>query len=177
MVDTTIVNKRRRGIAVDQNGAIVAQSDLTFATNTSIIIEEVKVKLVSSGLVKSQFSSFGGSDLAVISTSLTYLEDNTALDSNFNFDTLLQDSGESPDSEDESVGLGLNAFINNLKGGKKLRIRSRAAMKSSATAFQTQIAQTKTDGANAITAPSVVAGVGKETGNQNTTSGGVGFKQ
>ena len=177
LVDTTITNKRRRGIAVDQNGAIVAQSDLTFATNTSIIIEEVKVKLVSSGLVKSQFSSFGGSDLAVISTSLTYLEDNTALDSNFNFDTLLQDSGESPDSEDESVGLGLNAFINNLKGGKKLRIRSRAAMKSSATAFQTQIAQTKTDGANAITAPSVVAGVGRETGNQNTTSGGVGFKQ
>lgn len=169
LVDTAIVNKRRRGIAVDQNGAIVAQSDLTFATNTSIIIEEVKVKLVSSGLVKSQFSSFGGSDLAVISTSLTYLEDNTALDSNFNFDTLLQDSGESPDSEDESVGLGLNAFINNLKGGKKLRIRSRAAMKSSATAFQTQIVQAKTDGKNAITAPSVVTGVGKETGNQNNT--------
>jgi len=181
LVDTAIVNKRRRGIAVNKNGAIVAQSDLTFATNTSIIIEEVKVKLVSSGLVKSQFSGFAGSDLAVISTSLTYLEDNTALDSNFNFDTLLQDNGESPDSEDESVGLGLNAFINNLKGGKKLRLRSRAAMKSSATAFQTQIAQAKTDGANAITAPSVAAGVGKETGKENNTestnTGGVGFKQ
>jgi len=181
LVDTAIVNKRRRGIAVNKNGAIVAQSDLTFATNTSIIIEEVKVKLVSSGLVKSQFSGFAGSDLAVISTSLTYLEDNTALDSNFNFDTLLQDNGESPDSEDESVGLGLNAFINNLKGGKKLRLRSRAAMKSSATAFQTQIAQAKTDGANVITAPSVAAGVGKETGKENNTestnTGGVGFKQ
>ena len=180
LVDTAILNKRRRGIAVDKNGAIVVQSDLTFATNTSIIIEEVKVKLVSSGLVKSQFSGFGGSDLAVISTSLTFLEDSTALDSDFNFDTLLQDNGESPDSEDESVGLGLNAFINNLKGGKKLRIRSKTAMKNSATAFQTQIAQAKTDGANAITAPSVAAGVGKETGNQNNTgyngAGNVGSK-
>lgn len=172
LVDTAIVNKRRRGIAVDPNGAIVAQSDLTFATNTSIIIEEVKVKLVSSGLVKSQFNGFGGSDLAVISTSLTFLEDNTALDSNFDFNTLLQDNGEDPDNQDENVGLGLNAFINNLKGGKKLRLRSKQAMARSSEAFKTQTAQAKTDGANALTAPSVAAGVGKETGNQNTSSGG-----
>lgn len=180
LTDKAITNKRRRGIAVDQSGAIVAQSDLTFATNTSVIIEEVKVKLVSSGLVKSQFNGFGGSDLSVISTSLTFLEDNTALDSNFNFDTLLQDNGESPDNVDENVGLGLNAFINNLKGGKKLRIRSKTAMKKSATAFQVQIAQAKIDGANAITAPSVVTGVGKETGNENNAgyngAGNIGYK-
>jgi hypothetical protein len=183
LTDKSIVNKRRRGIAVDQSGAIVVQSDLTFATNTSIIIEEVKVKLVSSGLVTSQFSSFNGSDLSVISTSLTYLEDNTALDSNFDFNTLLQDLNESPDSvdtKDAKDGLGLNAFINNLDGGRKLRKRSRAAMKRSSDAFKTQIAQTKIDGDNALTAPNVAYGVGRETGNQNNTtfsnSGRVGSK-
>ena len=165
---------------MDQSGAIVVQSDLTFATNTSIIIEEVKVKLVSSGFVKSQFSSFGGSDLAVISKSLTYLEDNTALDSNFNFDALLQDLGDSPnnvETDNARDGLGLNSFINNLDGGRKLRRRSRDAMKRSSDAFKTQITQTKIDGENALTAPNVAYSVGLETGNQNnTTSGRVGSK-
>ena len=36
VTDRSIQNKRRRGIALDQNGQIVAQSDLTFATNTAI---------------------------------------------------------------------------------------------------------------------------------------------
>jgi len=169
LTETTIQNKRRRGIALDQSGAIVAQSDLTFATNTSIIIQEVEVKLVSLGLVTPQFSSFSGTDLATVATSINYLENNTALSEDFNFDALLKDSPDVPDSTDETQGIGLNAFINNLSGGKRLRKRSREAMANAKAQFDTQVAQAKTDGQNVLTAPSVNDTFGTETGNQQVS--------
>ena len=170
LTDKSIVNKRRRGIAVDSSGAIVTQSDLTFATNTSVIIEETKVKLVSLGLVAPQFSSFNGSDLSVITTSLSFLENDTALNPEFNLNTLLQENPDVPDSTDTNAGTGLNAFINNLPGGRKLRIRTRAVMQEASAKVKSQIDQAKVDGKNAISAPNVSTSVGKETGNQNNTT-------
>ena len=164
LTDKSIQNKRRRGIAVDQNGIIVAQSDLTFATNTSIIIQEVEIKLVSLGLVTPQFSAFAGSDLAVVTTSINYLENDTVLNSDFNFNDLLK---ENPDTPSDDAGTGLNAFVDNLPGGKKLRTRSKTAMQNSATAFQSQVAQAKVDSNDALTSPNVAYTVGVETGNQN----------
>ena len=41
-------------------------------------------------------------------------------------------------------GKSLNAFINNLKGGRKLRRRVRAAMKTQADTAKAQIAKEKT---------------------------------
>lgn len=170
LTDKSIVNKRRRGIAVDSSGAIVTQSDLTFATNTSIIIEETKVKLVSLGLVAPQFSSFNGSDLSVITTSLSFLENDEVLNTDFSFDNLLQENPDVPDSTDTNAGTGLNAFINNLPGGRKLRIRTRKAMQEASTKVKSQIERTKTEGKEAISAPNVAYTVGKETGNQNNST-------
>jgi hypothetical protein len=53
IVDEGIKYKRRRGIAIDSNGILVEQTDLTFATDTNIIIEELKLKLNNKGLVQS----------------------------------------------------------------------------------------------------------------------------
>lgn len=170
LTDKSIVNKRRRGIAVDQSGNIVAQSDLTFATNTSVIIEEVKVKLVSLKLVAPQFSAFSSSNLAVITTSIDFLEDDTSLNPEFNVDTLLQDNPDLPDSIDVNAGTGLNAFINNLPGGKKLRVRTRAVMQAATEKVKAQIDQAKIDSNNALTAPNVATSVGQETGNQNNVT-------
>ena len=170
LTDKSIVNKRRRGIAVDSSGNIVAQSDLTFATNTSVIIEEVKVKLVSLKLVAPQFSAFNSSDLSVITTSLSYLEDDTSLNPEFNFNALLQDNPDLPDSIDTNTGTGLNAFINNLSGGKKLRVRTRAVMQAATEKVKSQIDQAKIDSNNALAAPNVATSVGKETGNQNNVT-------
>lgn len=134
LTDPTIPNKRRRGIALDKQGVLVAQSDLTFATNTSIIIQEVKVKLVSQGLIAPQFNVLSDQDLATVLTSVQYLDNDDVLSENFNYTELLQEtpdsinSLDSPDNLDETEGIGLNAFINNLKGGKRLRQRTRAAM-------------------------------------------------
>jgi hypothetical protein len=148
VTDRSIQNKRRRGIALNQNGQIVAQSDLTFATNTAVIIAEVKQKLVSLGLVQPNLVSgttnnavADSTNLAVISESLDYLDNNDVIQDDLNITVTQTDL---PDNLDDSKGLGLNAFINNLKGGKKLRKRVQAAMKTQAEAAKTQIAKEKT---------------------------------
>ncbi len=125
VVDQSIQNKRRRGIALDKNGAIVVQSDLTFATNTTVIIEEVKQKLVSSGLVQPALGALTTDQAAIIAESLGYLEDTDIPDEDLSLDMYDLDS---PENEDEDSGLGLNAFINKLKGGKRLRRRTKRAL-------------------------------------------------
>jgi hypothetical protein len=148
LTDRSIQNKRRRGIALTQTGQIVAQSDLTFATNTAVIIAEVKQKLVSLGLVQPNLVSgttnnavADATNLATISESLDYLDNNDVIQDDLNITTTPSDL---PDNLDETKGLGLNAFINNLKGGKKLRKRVQAALKVQADAAKAQIAKEKT---------------------------------
>lgn len=160
LTDRSITNKRRRGIALDANGALIVQSDLTFATNTTIIIQEVKLKLISQGLVAPQLSTLNASDLDVISTSVDYLEDNTILGDDFNLENLASENVDPPDGTDETQGLGLNAFINNLKGGKRLRKRVKAALEKSSTQFKAKMAQEKTSAGNALNTDKVSNSVG-----------------
>ena len=141
LTDRSIQNKRRRGIALNQNGQIVAQSDLTFATNTAIIIAEVKQQLVSLKLVQPNLGSTDATNVAIISESLNYLENNDVIQDDLNITATQTDL---PDNLDETKGLGLNAFINNLSGGRKLRKRVQAALKVQADAARTQIAKEKT---------------------------------
>lgn len=126
LTERSITNKRRRGIALDQNGTIIVQSDLTFATNPTVIIEEVKLKLIAAGLVQPSLGALDAADLAVISESLDYLESNDVLQDNLNIEAI--EGIDNPDNTDESKGLGLNAFINNLPGGKRLRKRVRKSL-------------------------------------------------
>lgn len=141
VTDRSIQNKRRRGIALNQDGQIVAQSDLTFATNTAIIIAEVKQKLVSLKLVQPNLGNTDATNVAIISESLNYLENNDVIQDDLNITATQTDL---PDNLDETKGLGLNAFINNLSGGRKLRKRVQAALKVQADAARAQIAKEKT---------------------------------
>lgn len=138
VTDRSIPNKRRRGIALDKRGILAVQSDLTFATNTAIIIEEVKIKLITAGLVQPSLATLDGTDLAIISTSLDYLDSNDVLSDNLNLD--LSENLDTPDNEDENKGTGLNAFINKLPGGRRLRKRTRAALDNSNQKLSSQIA-------------------------------------
>lgn len=137
ITDTSIENKRRRGIALDQNGIIVAQSDLTFATNSAVIIAEVKQKLVSENLVQPALGQIDNANLETISESLNFLDTNDVIGNNLNIQPTELDS---PDNLDENQGLGLNAFINNLSGGPKLRKRARAAVAASTANVKAQVA-------------------------------------
>jgi hypothetical protein len=136
LTDQSIVNKRRRGIALDTSGQIVAQSDLTFATNTAVIIAEVQQKLISEKLVQPSLGVVDGTNLATISDSLNYLESNDVLNDNLNIEPTQLDS---PDNLDENQGLGINAFFNNLPGGKKLRQRTRKAVQDSVTNVKAEV--------------------------------------
>lgn len=172
VVDPTIQNKRRRGIALDANGVLVAQSDLTFATNTAIIIEETRLKLVSQGLVAPQFSTFSDPDLGVILQAAQYLESDDVLSEDFNFDQLATEGIDAPDNADENQGIGLNAFVNNLPGGRRLRRRVRGALDNSASKFKSQVSQDKVDGDKLFNTGNVasLAGTGVETGAKGTLS-------
>ena len=149
VTDKSITNKRRRGIAFDKNGAIVAQSDLTFATNNAVIINEVKLKLIGLGLVKSSVGAVTSTQAAIIAESLSYLETNDGLVSDLNIPDTFFDL-DSPDNEDENSGLGLNAFVNKLKGGKRLRRRTRKAMAGASAQLSANLASEKVTAGNTL---------------------------
>ena len=137
VTDTSIVNKRRRGIALDINGSIVAQSDLTFATDTRIIIEEVKLKLITLGLVQSTLGPLTGEQASIIAESINYLDNN---DITIDDLTVPETELDAPDNENEDSGLGLNAFLNKLKGGRRMRRRTRRALAKAAAKLKAQLA-------------------------------------
>jgi len=127
VVDDAISLRRRYGVALAANGTLVAQSTPTFASDNQIIINEVKIQLASKGFVKSYVAGLTPSELNTISESLRFLmDDDIDLNDleNINFNSGL----DSPDNENENDGLGLNAFMNKLPGGKKLRERMRKVM-------------------------------------------------
>jgi hypothetical protein len=136
VVERTITNRRRRGVAIDKFGQIAAQSDLTFATDQRIIIEEVKQKLVSLGLINPTLANLDTANLAIISDSLNYLDNNDVLDNDLN---LTDTEIESADNLNENQGLGLQAFVNNLPGGKRLRKRMRAQLSAQNTKVKDQV--------------------------------------
>lgn len=127
ITDQGVALKRRYGIALDINGVLAVQTTPTFASLDQIIINEVKVLLVSKGLVNSNLSAMSPDDIAIMNDSLNYIGD---IDININDMQLSSiDSGiDDPDNTDPEQGLGLNAFVNNLPGGKALRRRIRKMM-------------------------------------------------
>jgi len=129
VTDKSIPNKRRRGIALDKNGFIAVQSDLTFATDVRIIIQEVKLKLLSAGLIQ---PGLGGidADIIIISDSLSFLETNDIIQDDLN----LGNTGES---------IGLNDFLDNLPGGKALKQRVRSNLDSKKAAFADKVKREK----------------------------------
>jgi hypothetical protein len=93
------------------------------------------------------FSGFSASDISVMEESMNFLtdEDLTIDDIEFmEFDT----GSDDPDSEDEDPpeGLGINGFINSIKGGKKLRKRMRKMMAKASSDLASNLKQTDPNG-------------------------------
>lgn len=142
VVDDSINLRRRYGIAQEVNGTIVASSQPTFASEDRIIVNEVKQILSSLGLIKiDTLSSFTLEEVTTLEESLKFLTDDTisfnAVE-NTDFDNGL-DSGN---NENENDGVGINAFVNKLQGGKKLRERMRKMMKQNSEKLKTSLGNT-----------------------------------
>jgi exonuclease VII small subunit len=93
---------------------------LAFAGVTSDI---VILLLLSKNLVKLKVDITTPEELAVLEESLNYVNDDIDFEID-DFEDLVDDS----ENENESEGLGLNSFINKLKGGRRLRRRMRKMM-------------------------------------------------
>lgn len=135
ITDRNISIKRRYGIALDKAGYIVAKSTPTFASDTSIIVNEVKIELVSKGLVNPDLSQLSARDIGTINESLNFLEsEDISIDdigNELSLDSLESDKFGLDGAENENndqENLGLNSFINGIKGGKKLRRKMRKMM-------------------------------------------------
>lgn len=132
---------RRFGIALDNNNQVVVQSTPTFASDDNIIKNEVKLLLSSKGLVNQQSNIFDPETLAVLNESSNWLYDDQisvddiSINNNFSLDP--------PNNEDENSGLGLNAFVNKLSGGKKLRERMKKMMAEQRTKLESDLQKTK----------------------------------
>ena len=127
VVDTTVRNRRRRGIALDVNGVLAAQSDLTFATNTAVIIEETKIKLITLGLVSPELSP---TDL-FITEAMTYLGNDSVNMNDLNI----------PGS---SSSIALNSYLNTLPGGRVMRQRVRKVLNANNASAKKAIASQMT---------------------------------
>ena len=142
VVDDAINLRRRYGIAQEVNGTIVAKSQPTFASDDRIIVNEVKQQLSTLGLIKSEnLSSFTLEELNTLEESVKFLMDDTisfnAVE-NTDFDNGL-DAGN---NENENDGVGINAFVNKLQGGKKLRERMRKMMKQNSDKLKSDLGKT-----------------------------------
>jgi hypothetical protein len=131
LTDEGIPRKRRYGVALDVNQAIIVQSTPTFASDDQIIIQEVKLLLISKNLVKSPAISTNAGDLVIMEEAASYLPDSDVdLDSidNITFDQGLDDPENEDEDDEENDSINLNAFVSGLKGGRKLRRRMRKKM-------------------------------------------------
>ena len=122
LVDKAIANKRRRGIALDIRGQIVTQSDLTFATNTSVIIAEVQHKLMALGLVKSSVGLIDAATLDTIATSINYLDSNDVAENDLNIGKSARDNAAT------AQALNIGEFIGKTPGGQAFKQKSNEIM-------------------------------------------------
>jgi hypothetical protein len=120
ITDKSIQNKRRRGIALDQGGNIVTQSDLTFATNTAVIIAEVQQKLMALGLVKVGLGEIDAASLGVIANSLNYLNANDILQGDLNIAVSA--------TESQAASANISNFTDGLPGGAKFKQSAQSVM-------------------------------------------------
>ena len=133
LTDRAIVNKRRRGIALDPNGRLVAQSDLTFATNTAVIIAEVQQKLMALGLVAAGVGQIDMANLGAIAVSMNYLDTNDILENDLNIAISAQDSANTAEK------LGISSFIESIPGGSKFRQNTKTVNSDYVTGAKTRV--------------------------------------
>jgi hypothetical protein len=134
---------RRYGIALDGAGIQAVRSDFTFASDDSVIINQVKLLLTSKGLIKPQEQLFTNEQIDILNEAMAAVEDNTISMDDIPAPSSISDYIDPPDNEDENDGLGLNAFVNKLSGGKRLRKRIKESMAKSKEKLNSEVSSVK----------------------------------
>ncbi len=137
ITDEGIAIKRRYGIARNSSGYIVVESTPTFASLDLIIINEVKVLLVSKGLVSANVGSLSSEDEVTIIDSLQYLEND-----DLNIDNISLNEQDIEQFKQQDQELGLSTFVDNLPGGKALRRKVRSLLTKQSQQLKTNLSNT-----------------------------------
>jgi hypothetical protein len=139
LTDRGITNKRRRGVALAPNGEVVTQSDLTFATNPTVIIGEVQQKLLALGLVSTGQGLIDAATLDVVAQSINFLDSNDIAENDLNINASAQDSAAAV--QDANI----SDFLGGLPGGEQFKQKSRSTTAGYAKDGQTQVAKEKSN--------------------------------
>lgn len=137
VTDEGISLKRRYGVGISPENNVVVQSTPTFASLDQIIINEVKVLLVSGGFVDSDLEDLSNDEILVLTESLNYLQDGDINIQEIETSVSESDFGDSANLLNSELELG--QFLNNLPGGKALRRRVRKAMQKSGGELKTDL--------------------------------------
>jgi hypothetical protein len=137
LVDEGISLKRRYGVGISPENTVVVQSTPTFASLDQIIINEVKVLLVSGGFVDSDLEGLSNDEILILTESLNYLEDGDINIQEIETSVSESDFGDTANLLNTELELG--QFLNNLPGGKALRRKVRKAMQKGSSELKTDL--------------------------------------
>jgi hypothetical protein len=140
VTDREITNKRRRGVALAPDGQIVTQSDLTFATNSKVIIAEVQQRLLALGLVSTGQGLLDAATLDAVAESINFLNSNDIAENDLNINVSAQDSASVVQE------MNISDFLGSLPGGEKFKQNSQSTTSKYATNAQTQVKSQKEGG-------------------------------
>ncbi len=149
LVDEGKTLKRRRAVAYDDKGVLVLEGNLSFATNTVVLVEELRLQLVSRGLVQGTDNSLGIEDQQLLDSVAGSLDLTLEDDNAFDEDGAAEDVAETQKD--------LDNFITGLKNGEKLKKKVRKRVQDSVSKTKSQIqdqgiaaTSSNTSGVNAI---------------------------
>lgn len=174
--DQSVRYKRRRAVAFDYNGLLVEGTDLTFATDNTILFEELRLKLVNSGYIQDTGAFVPGLDfLADVlgtgnNTATLVNADTVAGRVNADLPTTNKDiyasigintiDGVDPQEmmKDEAaiIKKQINAVIANIKGGEDLRKSSQASVQQSNAKLKQNLKDGSTD---VVSNPQITGGL------------------
>ena len=141
VTDEGINLKRRYGVGISPENTVVVQSTPTFASLDQIIINEVKVLLVSNGFVDSDLQSLTPDQVQILTESLNYLEEG-----DINIQEIETSISEADFDSGLDAELGLTQFVDNLAGGKALRKRVRKKMQKRSQEFKQELSNSDPNG-------------------------------
>jgi hypothetical protein len=116
LVENTIRYKRRRAVAYDNQGVLAYATDLTFATDTTILFEELRLLMINQGMLAN--TGKVELELALASSLLDLPESDDDMYASIG---MIEDDGITPDEQmqrdQQEAKAAVNSFLSGLKGG------------------------------------------------------------
>jgi len=165
LTDKGVKYKRRRAVAYDDRDILVEATQLTFATDVSILFEELKLLLINKGVTKDTGTVVPTvADItSILSLPETDQDIYTSIGMN-EIDGVLPDQQMS--EENKAVLQAVSAFVDGLPGGTKLKQRARQGIDANSVKLKSDIKEKKID---PTVGNQVTGGLTSSTGNITST--------